>query len=60
MAKEELIEFGGTITEGDGRPAAGVTVRLAGPSVQTRDTDAAGKYTFPELPAGGYTVTAPG
>ncbi|MDA0180418.1 carboxypeptidase-like regulatory domain-containing protein [Solirubrobacter phytolaccae] len=49
-----------TVKLADGTPAAGVQVRLTGPSVQNRYTDSAGKVTFPNLPAGDYTVTGPG
>lgn len=44
---------------GDGKPVAGVTVRvLRGPAGSQATTDAGGRYTIGRLPAGSYTVIA--
>jgi len=50
----------GTVKNADGTPAVGAQVSLTGPSVQTRYTDSQGKYTFPNLPAGDYSVSSTG
>lgn len=47
----------GTVTTQAGTGLAGVTVMLSGTQSMTAVTDASGKYTFSNLPAGSYTVT---
>lgn len=37
---------------------AGVLISLAGPLTATATTDASGRFTFPDLPSGGYVVIA--
>ncbi|HXW07766.1 MAG TPA: TonB-dependent receptor [Vicinamibacterales bacterium] len=51
----------GTITDASGAALPGVTVTVAGPSLQgtaTAVSDGTGVYRFPSLPPGTYTVTA--
>jgi TonB family protein len=51
----------GTVTDPSGRTMAGVTVRLAaveGALVVDAQTDAAGVYQFPVVPAGDYMLSA--
>ena len=46
----------GRVTEANGRPVAGATVRVEGLDRQTQ-TDANGEFSFAGLPAGDYAVT---
>jgi len=49
----------GTVTDEDGSPLPGVTVTLSSPNLmgtRTFVTDAEGKFRFPALPPGEYTV----
>ena len=51
----------GTVTDQSNSPLPGVTVELASPNLQgTRSavTSADGRYRFPSVPPGPYTVTA--
>ena len=51
----------GTITDASGAALPGVTVTVAGPSLQgtaTAVSDGTGVYRFPSLPPGNYTVSA--
>ena len=49
----------GQVTGSGGKPLAGATLALAGAQSATATTDAAGNYSFPNLPAGAdYIVTA--
>jgi hypothetical protein len=41
-----------------GQPIGEVQITLTGPVTATRMTDGSGRYTFPQLPAGNYKVTA--
>ncbi|MCZ2146781.1 MAG: carboxypeptidase regulatory-like domain-containing protein [Bryobacterales bacterium] len=48
----------GAVTDGNGHNLVGATVTLAGSANATQQTDSAGAFTFPNLPAGGsYTIT---
>ena len=49
----------GRVSNSSGAALSGVTVTLSGARAATAQTDAAGNYTFADLPAGhGYAVTA--
>jgi hypothetical protein len=51
----------GTISDSNGAPLPGVSVELKSPALQgmrTAVTDAAGRFRFPVVPAGTYTLTA--
>jgi hypothetical protein len=49
--------IGGRIFNMAGTPFGGVTMTLGGSQSATTTTDAQGGYSFPNLPAGNYTVT---
>jgi hypothetical protein len=51
----------GSISDSNGAPLPGASVELKSPALQgsrTAVTDAAGRFRFPALPSGTYTVTA--
>src|SRR3989440_7005514 len=51
--------IGGRVSDAGGKAIAGVTLSLTGAQTATATTDAAGVYSFPNLPAGAsYTVKA--
>ena len=49
----------GRVTKADGSGAAGVTMQLNEPSMETLTTDANGNYSFADLPAGENYVVLP-
>jgi len=49
----------GRVTKADGTGAAGVTMQLNEPSMETLTTDANGNYSFADLPAGENYVVVP-
>ncbi len=54
-------DIDGVVSDGGGQPLPGVTVEAKSAALQgvrTVVTDAAGRYRFPALPPGGYTVSA--
>jgi len=59
-AKDEIVQIAGRVRIG-GRPATGASVLLEEKGLSVR-ADAEGHYTFPNVPAGAYTlvVTPPG
>ncbi len=59
-AKDEIVQIAGRVRIG-GRPATGASVLLEEKGLSVR-ADAEGHYTFPNMPAGAYTlvVTPPG
>jgi hypothetical protein len=56
------VEFGGlygSVNDGEGTPLPGVTVTLAGPGAsQLQVSDGLGKFRFPRLDPGGYSLKA--
>ncbi len=58
---EEILQVAGTVCDDQGRPVAGAEVAVKDSALRAT-TDAAGRYTFPNLEPGSYTfiVTAPG
>ena len=55
---DTLVTLGGRITERGGPPSAPVTVALSGAATRSVQTAADGTYSFANVPAGSYTVTA--
>ncbi|HEY1976287.1 MAG TPA: TonB-dependent receptor [Candidatus Baltobacteraceae bacterium] len=47
----------GTVADSSGQPVSGAHVKLAGPRSYDAVTDAAGKYAFPEVAVGSYSIT---
>ena len=47
----------GKVSDSKGITLPGVTVKLEGASTQTTATDANGNYSFPNVPAGSYTLS---
>ncbi len=61
LAQEQTGSIEGTVTDNDGAVLPGVMVRLVGPNVpggMTTITNARGRYRFPAVPPGTYTLTA--
>lgn len=60
VAQETTAAIQGTITDSSGAALPGVTVEAVSSRGQkfTTSTDSAGRYRFPSLPPGSYTVTA--
>ncbi|HQQ78036.1 MAG TPA: TonB-dependent receptor [Thermoanaerobaculia bacterium] len=53
-------DIDGTVTDSNGAPLPGASVTISSPALQgtrTAVTDAAGRFRFPALPGGTYTVT---
>ncbi len=48
----------GTVSDGEGNPFPGATVKLTGKTELEATTGEDGKFAFDEVPAGDYTVTA--
>jgi CSLREA domain-containing protein len=55
---ETRVSLGGRITERGGPPSVPVTVLLGGPTNSFTSTAPDGTYSFANVPAGSYTVTA--
>jgi hypothetical protein len=60
VAQEQTSSIEGTIVDGSGAALPGVTVEAVSAKGQkySAQTDSAGKYRFPSIPPGQYTVTA--
>src|SRR5215210_2148197 len=60
VAQEQTSSIEGTITDGSGAALPGVTVEAVSSKGQkySAQTDSSGKYRFPSIPPGQYTVTA--
>jgi hypothetical protein len=60
MAQEQTAAIQGTVTDAQGAALPGVTVEATRENGQkyTTQTDNGGRYRFPSIPAGTYTVTA--
>jgi hypothetical protein len=60
VAQEQTSSIEGTIVDGSGAALPGVSVEAASAKGQkySAQTDASGKYRFPSIPPGSYTVTA--
>jgi hypothetical protein len=59
LAQEEFGRLYGSVGDGNGTPLPGVTVTLAGPgATQSQDSDALGKFRFPRLGPGRYSLRA--